>query len=60
MRYCMALHLKDYQNYDKSKLKIQVLLSKSRCFQLEPVVFLIPLEVQGNAVPHLKALRYGK
>ena len=28
-------------------------------FQLWFVVFLIPLEVQGHTIPHLKALRYG-
>ena len=29
-------------------------------FQLWPVLFLIPLELQGQTVPHWKALRYGK
>ena len=59
MRYCMVQYFTGYQNYDKSKLKVQLLLSKIRRFQLWPVVFLISLKAQGHTEPQLKALRYG-
>ena len=35
IRYCMTLYLKGYQKYDKSKLKIQLLLSKFRLFNFD-------------------------
>ena len=55
----MTLYLKVNPKYNRSKLKLQLLLSKYRHFQLWLVVFLIPLKVQGHMMPHLKALRYG-
>ena len=45
MRYCMTLYLKGYQKYDKSKLKVQLLLSRFRRFHLLLAIFLIPFEV---------------
>ena len=39
--------------------KLQLLLSKYKRFQLWLVIFLMPVEVQGHTVPHLKSLRYG-
>ena len=35
MRYCITLHLKGYQKYDRSKLKNKVLLSKFRLFKFD-------------------------
>ena len=32
MRYCLTLYLKGYQKCNKNKLKVQLLLSKFRCF----------------------------
>ena len=55
----MTLYLKVYQKYDNSKLKNLNLLNKSWIFNFD-VIFLIPLEVQGHTVPHLKALKYDK
>ena len=54
----MTLYLLGYQKYNKSQLKVLLLLSKSRCFKFD-LSYLIYLEVQGHTVPHLKALRYG-
>ena len=33
---------------------------KYRHFQFSHVIFLLPLEAHGHAIPHFKALRYGK
>ena len=55
MKYCMALYLKKAdQSWKRLNYLIKVELSTSL------VLILIPLEVQGHTVPHLKALRYGK
>ena len=35
MRYCMTLYLKGHQKYDRSKLKVQLLLSKFRLFNFD-------------------------
>ena len=40
MRYCMTLYLKGYQKYDSLKLKVQLLLSKSRLFNFNLSYFL--------------------
>ena len=39
----MTLYLKRYQNYDRSKLKIQLLLSKFRLFKFDLSYFWYPL-----------------
>ena len=39
----MTLQLKGYQTYDKSKLKIQLLLSRFRCFNFDLLYFCYPL-----------------
>ena len=44
----MTLYLTGYQKYEKSNLNLQLLSIKYKRFQLCPVVFLIPLEVQGH------------
>ena len=40
--YCITQYLKGYQKYDKSKLKVQSLLSKFRCFNFDLSYFYIP------------------
>ena len=39
MRYCMTLYLKGHQKYNRSKLKIQLLSSKSRLFKFDLLYF---------------------
>ena len=39
MRYCMTLYLKGHQKYDRSKLKVQLLLSKFRLFNFDLLDF---------------------
>ena len=39
----MTLYLKGYQNYDRSKLKVQLFLSKFRSFNFDLSYFLFPL-----------------
>ena len=56
MRHFMNLYLKGYQKFNKSKLKLKLLLGKYKSVQLWTVLFLIPLEVQGHTVPHWKGL----
>ena len=43
MRYCMTLYLKGHQKYDRSKLKVQLLLSKFRLFNFDLSYLLYPL-----------------
>ena len=56
----MTLYLKGHQKYDRSKLKVQLLLSKYIGFQLLSFVSLIPIDTQGHTVPQLKALSYDR
>ena len=60
MRCCMTLYLNGYQRYEKSKLKDLVFGKYIEMFQIWPVTFLISIEVQGNTLPHWKALRSSK
>ena len=39
----MSLYLKEYQKYDRSKLKVQLLLSKFRLFNFDLLHFWLPL-----------------
>ena len=55
----MTLYLKWHQKYDKSKLKVQLLLSKVESPNLQVVAVLMPLEIKRHTVPHLKALTCG-
>ena len=43
MRYCMTLYLKGHQKYDRSKLKVQLLLSKFKLFNFDLSYLLYPL-----------------
>ena len=43
MRYYMTLYLKGHQKYDRSKLKVQLLLSKFRLFNFDLSYLLYPL-----------------
>ena len=63
MRYCMTLYLKGHWKYEMSNLELLNLLNKNGLFwnfQIWPLVFPMPLEIQSYTVPHLKALISGK
>ena len=39
MRYCMTIYLKGYKKYNRSKLKVQLLLSEFRLFNFDLLYF---------------------
>ena len=57
MRYCMTLYLKGYKKYERSKLKIQLLLSKFRFFNFDLSYFWYPLRYR--VIQYLSSISQG-
>ena len=60
MKCCKTIHLKVYQTYNRSKLKVQLLLRKFRLFNLHMSYFRYYLKYRAIQYLIKKAFRYGK
>ena len=59
----MTQYLKGYQKYDKSKLKVQLLLSKSRLFNFDLSYFWYPLRyrvIEYLIIKHSDMVKMGQ
>ena len=55
MRYCTTFYLNWHRNYERSNLELPISLNKKACFQLQPYIIPVPVEIEVYTVPYFKA-----